>query len=93
MCAKYSAEWWEKFPDINREISSRRDPSRIVDDLIQETASGRPSPTGKSERSRAGSQAPRGVMSHKPAYWEHGRAMLARLTGTLEIMEARVSGL
>jgi len=54
MCAKYSAEWWEKFPDINREISSRRDPSRIVDDLIQETASGRPSPTGKSERSRAG---------------------------------------
>ena len=23
MCAKYSAEWWEKIPDINREISSR----------------------------------------------------------------------
>jgi len=54
MCAKYSAEWWEKIPDITREISSRRDPSRIVDDLIQETASGRPSPTRKSERSRAG---------------------------------------
>ena len=55
MCAKYSAEWWEKIPDINREISSRRDPSKIVDDLIQETASGRPSPTRKSKRSRAGS--------------------------------------
>jgi hypothetical protein len=41
MCAKYSAEWWKKFPDISREISSHRDPSRIVDDLIQETASGR----------------------------------------------------
>src|SRR5262249_26121136 len=54
MCAKYSAEWWEKIPDITREISSRRDPSRIVDDLIQETASGRASPTRKSERSRAG---------------------------------------
>jgi hypothetical protein len=53
MCAKYSAEWWEKIPDINRQISSRRDPSRIVDDLIQEMASGRPSPTRKSERSRA----------------------------------------
>jgi hypothetical protein len=65
MCAKYSAEWWEKFPDINREISPRRDPSRIVDDLIQETASGRPSPTRKSERSRAGLAArhlaPRGL--------------------------------
>ena len=55
MCAKYSAEWWEKIPDINREISSRCDPSGIVDDLIQETASGRLSPTRKSERSLAGS--------------------------------------
>src|SRR6516162_1796205 len=54
-CAKASAERWEKIPDINREISSRCDPSGIVDDLIQETASGRLSPARKSERSRAGS--------------------------------------
>ena len=49
MGAKYSARWWEKIADINREISARHDPSSVVDDLIQATASGRPSPTTKSE--------------------------------------------
>ena len=34
MAGKYSAEWWEKIADINREISARHDPSSVVDDLI-----------------------------------------------------------
>ena len=54
MGCKYSAEWWEKIADINREISAQHDPSSVVDDLIQATASGRPSPTRKPERSHAG---------------------------------------
>jgi hypothetical protein len=49
MAGKYSAEWWEKIADINREISARHDPSSVVDDLIQATANGRPSPMTKSE--------------------------------------------
>src|SRR5260370_37842121 len=49
MAGKYSAEWWEKIADINREISARYDPSSVVDDLIQATASGGPSPMTKSE--------------------------------------------
>jgi hypothetical protein len=32
MAGKYSAEWWEKIADINREISARHDPSSVVDD-------------------------------------------------------------
>jgi len=42
MGSKYSAEWWEKFASINQESSARRDPSNVIDDLIQATASGRP---------------------------------------------------
>ena len=49
MCAKYSAEWWEKIADIDRGISARHDPSSVVDDLIQATASGQSSPIRKSE--------------------------------------------
>jgi hypothetical protein len=52
MAGKYSAEWWEKIADINREISPRQDPSSVVDDLIQATASGQPSPTTTSENMR-----------------------------------------
>jgi hypothetical protein len=52
MAGKYSAEWWEKIADINREISPRQDPSSVVDDLIQATASGQPSPTTTSENIR-----------------------------------------
>lgn len=48
MGGKYSAEWWEKIAD-NREISAQHDPSSVVDDLIQATASGRPSPMRESE--------------------------------------------
>ena len=50
MGGKYSAEWWEKIAGINREISARRDPSSVIDDLIQATASGKPG--GKSENCR-----------------------------------------
>jgi hypothetical protein len=49
MGGKYSAEWWEKIADINREISARHNPSSVVDDLIQATASGQSSPIRKSE--------------------------------------------
>jgi len=52
MGGKYSAEWWEKIAGINREISSRQDPSSLIDELIQATASARPSPPRKSETSR-----------------------------------------
>jgi hypothetical protein len=52
MAGKYSAEWWEKIADINREISPRQDPSSVVDDLIQATASGQPSPTTTCENIR-----------------------------------------
>jgi hypothetical protein len=52
MAGKYSAEWWEKIADINREISPQQDPSSVVDDLIQATASGQPSPTTTSENIR-----------------------------------------
>jgi hypothetical protein len=52
--SKYSAEWWEKIAGINREISARPDPSGVIDDLIQATASAKPSPAGKSEPARSG---------------------------------------
>ena len=54
MAGKYSAEWWEKIADINREISPRHGLSSVVDDLIQATASGQLSPTSKSETSWSG---------------------------------------
>jgi hypothetical protein len=49
MGGKYSAEWWNKIAGINRDMGGH-DPSRIVDDLIQATASGKPG--GKSENCR-----------------------------------------
>jgi hypothetical protein len=54
MCAKYSAEWWEKIPDTSREISPGHIPSSVIDDLIQATASEKPSPTRGSKTSRSG---------------------------------------
>ena len=51
MGGKYSAEWWEKITDISRETTARHDPSHLVDDLIQATATGKRS--RKSERPRA----------------------------------------
>src|SRR5260221_13880088 len=41
MGGKYSAQWWEKIPDMNREIEARHSPSQVVDDLIQATATGK----------------------------------------------------
>jgi hypothetical protein len=54
MGSKYSAEWWEKITGLNREISTRDNPSNVVDDLIQATASAKPSPARKSETSPRG---------------------------------------
>jgi len=34
MGGKYSAEWWEKTLDINRESQARRDHSSLVADLV-----------------------------------------------------------
>jgi hypothetical protein len=51
MGGKYSAERWEKFASINQESSARRDPSNVIDDLIQTTASGRPPLGGKTKTS------------------------------------------
>jgi hypothetical protein len=39
MDGKYSAQWWAKIADMNREIEAR--PSQVVDDLIQATATGK----------------------------------------------------
>ncbi|TMJ68212.1 MAG: hypothetical protein E6G80_16045 [Alphaproteobacteria bacterium] len=41
MGGKYSAEWWEKIADMNREMGARQSPSQVVDDLIQATATGK----------------------------------------------------
>jgi hypothetical protein len=35
MGGKYSAEWWEKIAGMNREISSRHNPSSLIGDVIQ----------------------------------------------------------
>jgi hypothetical protein len=51
MSGKYSAEWWNKIAGINRDMGGH-DPSRIVDDLIQATASGKPAAGEKSENCR-----------------------------------------
>jgi hypothetical protein len=41
MGGKYSAQWWEKIAEMNREMEAGNSPSQIVDDLIQATASGK----------------------------------------------------
>jgi hypothetical protein len=51
MGGKYSAEWWEKITGLNREILAPDVRSSVIDDLIQATASSRPSPERKSETS------------------------------------------
>jgi hypothetical protein len=51
MGGKYSAEWWNKIAGINRDMGGH-DPSRIVDDLIQATASGKLAAGEKSENCR-----------------------------------------
>ena len=53
MGGKYSAEWWGKITDINRETTARHDPSHLVDGLIQATANGKRSRTRKSEKAQA----------------------------------------
>jgi hypothetical protein len=52
MGGKYSADWWDKIAGINRGVAAGHDPSRMVDDLIQATASGKPAAGGKSENCR-----------------------------------------
>jgi hypothetical protein len=52
MGGKYSADWWDKIAGINREIAVGHDSSRMVDDLIQATASGKPAVGGQSENCR-----------------------------------------
>jgi hypothetical protein len=54
MGGKYSADWWDKIAGISRETAAAHDTSRVVDDLIQATANGKPAPRRKSESSRAG---------------------------------------
>ena len=41
MGGKYTAQWWEKIADLNREMEARHSPSQVVDDLIQATATGK----------------------------------------------------
>jgi len=53
MGGKYSAEWWEKITGLNHEILARDVRSSDIDDLIQATASSRPSPERKSEHPNA----------------------------------------
>jgi hypothetical protein len=52
MGGKYSAEWWEKITDVNRETTARHPSSHLVDDLIQATANGKRSRARKSEKPR-----------------------------------------
>jgi hypothetical protein len=35
MAGKYSAEWWEKIVDLNRESPARQDRSTLVLDIVQ----------------------------------------------------------
>jgi hypothetical protein len=53
MGGKYSAEWWKKITDVNREMTARHEGSHLVDDLIQATANGKRSRARKSEKPRA----------------------------------------
>ena len=41
MSGKYSAEWWEKIADLNRDNNPVQDRASVVDYLIQTTARGR----------------------------------------------------
>jgi len=43
MGGKYSAEWWEKIADLNRDLPAQ-DPVSVVDHLIQATAHGARTP-------------------------------------------------
>ena len=43
MGGKYSAEWWEKIADLNRDLPAQ-DPVSVVDYLIQATAHGARTP-------------------------------------------------
>jgi hypothetical protein len=43
MGGKYSAEWWEKIADLNRDLPVQ-DPVSVVDHLIQATAHGARTP-------------------------------------------------
>jgi hypothetical protein len=52
MSGKYSAEWWEKFAEMNRQVSARPDASNGIDYLIQATASGKPAFVGKAGHER-----------------------------------------
>ena len=45
MGGKYSAEWWEKILDINRESQARRDHSSLVADLVPARAKQAPAPS------------------------------------------------
>ncbi len=61
MGGKYSAQWWEKIANMNREISAPPDPSSIVDHLMAK-ASGR-LPPATNVKSSTWAQPPR---SEKP---------------------------
>jgi hypothetical protein len=61
MGVKYSAEWWERIAGLNREISAPGEPSGVIDDLIQATASAKPVPARKFETPSAG-RLPRGAI-------------------------------
>jgi hypothetical protein len=54
MGGKYSADWWDKIAGINGDMAAGHDPCRIVDDLIQATASGKAAAGEKSENCRPG---------------------------------------
>jgi len=60
MGAKYSAEWWEKIAALDREISPRKDPASVIDDLIQATAGAKPSPASKPSPTRTCETSPAG---------------------------------
>jgi hypothetical protein len=52
MGGKYSADWWDKIAGINRDMAAGHDSSRMVDDLIQATATGKPAAREKPENFR-----------------------------------------
>jgi hypothetical protein len=62
MGVKYSAEWWERIAGLNREISAPGEPSSVIDDLIQATASAKPVPARKSETPSTGGYLPGGAI-------------------------------
>jgi hypothetical protein len=54
MSGKYSAEWWEKIADLNRDNNPVQDRASVVDYLIQTTARGARSPAKDVKRSGNG---------------------------------------